>query len=58
MNSPELPESKLSREGMNSSFCSARIVEAVKMETKEHFLLAWILDNSNVSGPPVLFQET
>lgn len=42
--------------GMNFSFCSARIAEAAKMETKGHFLLAWLPDSLNVSGPPVLFR--
>lgn len=27
-----------------------------KMETKGHFLLAWLPDSLNVSGPPVLFR--
>lgn len=57
MNSPELPASRPNREGMNSSFCPARIAEAAKMETKGHFLLAWLPDSLNVSGPPVLFRE-
>ena len=56
MNSPELPASRPNREGMNSSFCPARIAEAAKMETKGHFLLAWLPDSLNVSGPPVLLQ--
>ena len=54
MNLPESLESNLSREGMNFSFCPARIAEAEKMETKGHFLLAWLPDSLNVSGPPVL----
>lgn len=48
---------KLSASFMNSSFCPARIAEAAKMETKGHFLLAWLPDSLNVSDPPVLFRE-
>lgn len=50
MNLSESLESNLNREGMNFSFCSARIAEAAKMETKGHFLLAWLPDSLNVSG--------
>ena len=56
MNLPESLESNLSREGMNFSFCPARIAEVEKMETKGHFLLAWLPDSLNVSGPLVLFR--
>ena len=49
MNSPELLESNLNRGGMNFNFCPARIAEAAKMETKGHFLLAWLPDSLNVS---------
>jgi len=56
MNLSESLESNLNRGGMNFSFCSARIAEAAKMETKGHFLLAWLPDSLNVSDPPVLFR--
>lgn len=43
--------------GDELQFCPARIAEAAKMETKGHFLLAWLPDSLNVSDPPVLFRE-